>query len=216
MPRDTFLRLPQEKRERILEAAWREFEAVPFADASINRIVRAAGIPRGSFYQYFEDKTDLFRHLLREMYAFMMDGFLKTLRGSGGDLFAAMLDCYDAFLKLEAQGEGKRIERYITVLKRNPGMELQQMSRCNPSQLREDVTREVFRYLDRTRIRCPDEAHCEALNSLCFGSLASALVSVRSGELTAAQGREHLVIYLDYLKCGALPQQDGAGKEALV
>ena len=55
MPTDTFFRLPEEKRTRILEGAWSEFTAVPYAEASINRIVQTSRIPRGSFYQYFED-----------------------------------------------------------------------------------------------------------------------------------------------------------------
>lgn len=53
MPTDTFFRLPEEKRARILEGAWSEFTAVPYAEASINRIVQTSRIPRGSFYQYF-------------------------------------------------------------------------------------------------------------------------------------------------------------------
>ena len=53
---ETFLRLPEEKRNRFLEAAWEEFTSVPFEEASINKIVRRAKIPRGSFYQYFSDK----------------------------------------------------------------------------------------------------------------------------------------------------------------
>ena len=64
MATKTFLKLPQEKRERILEAAWAEFETVSFAEASINRIIRRAGISRGSFYQYFTDKEDLFIYLM--------------------------------------------------------------------------------------------------------------------------------------------------------
>ena len=53
MPTDTFFRLPEEKRARILEGAWSEFTAVPYAEASINRIVQTSRIPRGSFDQYF-------------------------------------------------------------------------------------------------------------------------------------------------------------------
>ena len=34
MPTQTFFRLPEEKRERLTEAAWEEFMSVPFADAS--------------------------------------------------------------------------------------------------------------------------------------------------------------------------------------
>ena len=68
MATKTFLKLPQEKRERILEAAWAEFETVSFAEASINRIIRRAGISRGSFYQYFTDKEDLFIYLMDEVH----------------------------------------------------------------------------------------------------------------------------------------------------
>ncbi len=64
MPRQTFLNLPQEKRTIITNAAVDEFAAYGFEAASINRIVAASGIAKGSFYQYFEDKMDVFRHLL--------------------------------------------------------------------------------------------------------------------------------------------------------
>ena len=30
----------------------------------MNRIIRSAGIPRGSFYMYFTDKEELFGHLM--------------------------------------------------------------------------------------------------------------------------------------------------------
>ena len=64
MPSDTFFHLPAEKRERLLAAARGEFARAAYEDASINRIIRQAGIPRGSFYMYFTDKEELFRYLL--------------------------------------------------------------------------------------------------------------------------------------------------------
>ncbi|MDD2994523.1 MAG: TetR/AcrR family transcriptional regulator, partial [Pygmaiobacter sp.] len=64
MPTNTFFRLPKEKRRRIFSAAVKEFSNFSFACASINRIVRLAGIPRGSFYQYFSDKEDLYMHVI--------------------------------------------------------------------------------------------------------------------------------------------------------
>ena len=67
MPTSTFFRLPEEKRQRLTEAAWEEFTSVNFASASINRIIQEARIPRGSFYQYFADKEELFRYLLGDM-----------------------------------------------------------------------------------------------------------------------------------------------------
>lgn len=82
MPTDTFFRLPEEKRARILEGAWSEFTAVPYAEASINRIVQTSRIPRGSFYQYFEDKNDLFLTLIDEIRDQFLDLFHDTLERS--------------------------------------------------------------------------------------------------------------------------------------
>ena len=64
MPSATFYNLPAEKRERLLRAAREEFSRVPYESASVNRIIRSAGIPRGSFYMYFTDKEELFGHLM--------------------------------------------------------------------------------------------------------------------------------------------------------
>ena len=64
MPKQTFLNLPEEKRERILSCATTEFAQRGHDAASISRIVEAAGIAKGSFYQYFEDKDDLFLYIV--------------------------------------------------------------------------------------------------------------------------------------------------------
>lgn len=58
--KQTFLNLSEEKRRRIVEAATREFSEKGYARASINSIVGAVGIAKGSIYQYFPDKKGLF------------------------------------------------------------------------------------------------------------------------------------------------------------
>lgn len=64
MPKQTFLNLPAEKRETIMNAAVEEFADYGLENASTNRIVKNSGIAKGSFYQYFEDKQDVFTHML--------------------------------------------------------------------------------------------------------------------------------------------------------
>ncbi len=76
MPKSTFLNLPADKRERVVEAAIEEFATVPFEAASVNRIVRRAGIAKGSFYQYFEGMTDLYRYLLLVVFAERKTSFI--------------------------------------------------------------------------------------------------------------------------------------------
>ena len=95
MPSSTFLNLAPEKQEKLLSAAVREFTERPYNEASINRIVREAGIPRGSFYMYFRDKEDLFHYLVQESIQELLVVFEEILRGRNGDVFAALLDMYD-------------------------------------------------------------------------------------------------------------------------
>lgn len=61
MPKETFVKLPEEKKDKIIKAAKKEFERVPFEQTSIKNIANEAEIARGSFYQYFESKEDLLR-----------------------------------------------------------------------------------------------------------------------------------------------------------
>ena len=95
MPSSTFLNLPAEKQEELLEAATREFSHRPFKQASINQIIKEAGIPRGSFYMYFQDKEDLFRYLLKGYVDQLFMLLEEVLLRDGGDIFQALLDLYD-------------------------------------------------------------------------------------------------------------------------
>lgn len=67
MPTQTFLNLPEEKQERVLNAAIREFSQRNVEDAVFSNIVKAAGIPRGSIYQYFDTKDDLYIYVFETL-----------------------------------------------------------------------------------------------------------------------------------------------------
>ncbi len=104
MPKPTFYRLPEEKRDKLLEAVKAEFSRVPFAQVSINQIIRAAGIPRGSFYQYFSGKDDVLSYLLTGYKRKLVAAAQDSLERSGGDLialFAELLDFTVSFVMAE-------------------------------------------------------------------------------------------------------------------
>lgn len=67
MPKSTFFNLPLEKQEAIINAAILEFKDNNFDSSSINKIVENSGISKGSFYQYFEDKKDLYKYIISLM-----------------------------------------------------------------------------------------------------------------------------------------------------
>lgn len=61
MPKATFYNIDKDKRERIVKCIIDEFSENTYETASINQIVKTADIAKGSFYQYFEDKTDIYK-----------------------------------------------------------------------------------------------------------------------------------------------------------
>jgi len=64
MPQETFFNLLADKRNLIISAAMHEFSKANYKTASINQICKKANIPKGSFYQYFTDKLDLYVYIM--------------------------------------------------------------------------------------------------------------------------------------------------------
>lgn len=99
MPTTTFFNLPDSKRQKFIETALAEFANNDYESASISKIVLAAGIAKGSLYQYFHDKQDLYFYLVG-LAAQKKRDFLEDLLVSDPsvsvfdhlhELFAAML-----------------------------------------------------------------------------------------------------------------------------
>jgi AcrR family transcriptional regulator len=59
----TFAKLPPEKQERVLDGAIEEFSRWGYEKASINRMVGRIGIAKGSIFQYFGSKKNLYFHI---------------------------------------------------------------------------------------------------------------------------------------------------------
>ncbi len=104
MPKETFYNLPDEKRLLIEEAAKDEFAIHGYDNASINRIVAQCQIAKGSFYQYFADKKDLFKHLMarntEEKMKFISPGMLNP---EAHDFFTLLQEMYRSGLDFARQ-----------------------------------------------------------------------------------------------------------------
>nr|WP_246188320.1 TetR family transcriptional regulator [Metabacillus lacus] len=87
--------MPEEKRQSLLCAVKQEFSRAPLSEASITNIIKSAGIPRGSFYQYFEGKEDAFFFLLNELSKKVNQQFMLLLEENSGDLFQTLLNFYE-------------------------------------------------------------------------------------------------------------------------
>ena len=68
MPKQTFFNLSEQKRQTIEQAALDEFAEYGFDASNMNRIVEHSKIAKGSFYQYFDDKKDLYFFLIDTLF----------------------------------------------------------------------------------------------------------------------------------------------------
>lgn len=100
MPKETFLNLSEHKKAKIFAAAIEEFSTRRFSDASINQIVKNAGISRGSFYQYFDDKEDLYLYMIDEISKekLALLGHVNTLHADA-DFFDTYLQMFRAAIQ---------------------------------------------------------------------------------------------------------------------
>lgn len=67
MPKPTFFKLPKDKQELIMNVSTKEFSESTFNEVKISSIINKSQIPRSSFYDYFEDKKDLYRYIITLM-----------------------------------------------------------------------------------------------------------------------------------------------------
>ncbi|MFD5813409.1 TetR/AcrR family transcriptional regulator [Streptomyces sp. NPDC059618] len=113
MPTATWTRLSPVRRERVLVAAMDEFGTHGYSTGSLNVIAREAGVAKGSLFQYFEGKLDLFAYVAEQtslrVYAAMrpwLDGY------DGSTEFSRHLtDALEAWLDYFA---GHPLERGVT------------------------------------------------------------------------------------------------------
>ena len=94
MPKSTFYNLNIEKREKIEKAIRNEFGKKSFSKASISNIIEEANIPRGSFYQYFEDKEDAIKYVIFNFIEMEKRQMKKILEKNNGDIFETAIGIY--------------------------------------------------------------------------------------------------------------------------
>ncbi|AIF65695.1 TetR family transcriptional regulator [Terribacillus saccharophilus] len=112
MPKQTFLSLPEDKQNTLIQSAKKEFSRVPLHEASIANIIKDAGIPRGSFYQYFEDKEDLYYYLLNQVAQENNKKLNSILQEKKGNLFEALLEQFRYMISLRHHEDHNDFLRY--------------------------------------------------------------------------------------------------------
>lgn len=74
-----FMKIPEEKRGRIIDAAVIEFAEHGYDNANTNKIAQNAHISVGSLFQYFENKEDLFMTIVKYCSQLLMKAFEEVV-----------------------------------------------------------------------------------------------------------------------------------------
>ena len=201
LPSPTFLNLPPEKRERFLAAARAEFARAPYDEASINRMIRAAGIPRGSFYMYFTNKEELFFYILEVYHDQLAQAAAQTLRENGGDLFAAFAQLYD---RLSNPGRLENLTEMRAILQRNAGIRQGQL--LHGIQL-DEIVRRLFPLVDQSKLFLRNPEDLEDMFHILINVSGPALTAAAGGE-GGPEARRRYLARLDILRRGMQAPQE--------
>ncbi len=119
MPSSTFLNLPKDKKDRIIAAAKKEMAATSYESLSINKIIKEANIPRGSFYAYFDDKEDLCSYIISGIMKCMIRNYKQAVVDEKGDLFKSAIKYYEYFTEKTASKLDISTKKHIVMFSNN-------------------------------------------------------------------------------------------------
>ena len=200
MPTSTFFNLPPEKQAKLLRAAVGEFSQKPYGEVPLSKIIAGAGIPRGSFYQYFSDKTDLFVYVLSHYGDKLKQMVFQCLEDCGGDLLALPAALFDAMMEAFA-GAREEIRAVMSIVRHNAGFDAGRM--CQPPGLAEALL--AAARTDTLALKDPEDR--QALAELLLSATGQAVAAAACGQKPELC-RDRLERKLALLRRGAAKQED--------
>ena len=203
MPKETFLKLSEEKKQKVLNAAKREFARVPIEQVLIKNIVENAEIARGSFYQYFESKEDLLAYILKEN-ADEIDTKIKNkIYETKGDVFDAYIELYDLMVKKFVENTEQEFFKQIFI---NLRLSDESLFTLIKSVKPQNIIK-YFEMFDKTSLKINEKNDfiliCDMLNVIT----RRAIVKNFKGN-SQEECRQNFLKQIDYLKYGIIKKEE--------
>ena len=167
---------------------------------------RALRIPRGSFYQYFEDKNDLFLTLIDEIRDRFLDLFHDTLERSGGDLFSMPLALLDAMVA-PSGCITPAFSRAFALLSLNVNMDVQQLFFERAAV--ELCPQKLLEHIDPALLRSRENGFVDDVFTLLVGALACAIARTLKKPESFALERARLCGRIEIIKNGSAAVPEG-------
>lgn len=193
MPKKTFYNLKDEKRKKIERALIKEFTNESFEKASISNIIEMAGIPRGSFYQYFEDKEDAIYYVIEKFMTGEKKKIYSSLISNKGNIFETAIDVYDYMINIMTENAG---------LFKNVLQEIRKNDMNLFGEEAEESKTTILRIVNKETLNLKTEEELPYFLKILNAITRNSVMDVIKGSLSIEEARNKLIKELEILKRG--------------
>lgn len=199
MIKPTFYNLPKEKRNKIIEVTRKEFSQGHKKKITINNVIEKAGISRGSFYQYFDDKLDLVSIVVDDMLEKVSSFLQKELITNNGNIFIIPLKIYDIMI-----AQNNDLSKLMSIGFQND----------QNSDLVEDYMQyrwhhnspfdNILKYIDTSDFEDKSEDNISCVVYMLMGLIKTSIFNVKNGINSKEKERELLIRKIRIIEHGAV------------
>ena len=201
MPKQTFFNLKEDKKEKIEKALIKEFSRNSFEKASISNIILEANIPRGSFYQYFEDKEDAIYYIIDKYLEKEKNKIYQYLLRNKGDIFETAVNIYEDMAKITERDENERLFKNILqeVKKNNINIfgECKEMLRSK---------RTIEKMINKQELKIENDDDLQYFLKILNAIVRAISMEVVLKKITFEEGKQRLIREMEILKKGMKKQ----------
>lgn len=197
MPKQTFFNLKEEKKEKIEKALIKEFSNNTFEKASISNIIAKANIPRGSFYQYFEDKEDAIYYIINKYLEKEKNRIYQYLLKNKGDIFETAINIYEDTAKITEKNENEELfKNILQELKKNNINVFDEHKKILKSQ------KTIEKMINKTELNIENEEDLQDFLRILNVIIRAISMEVVLKKLTVEEGKQRIIREIEILKKG--------------
>lgn len=205
MPTSTFLNLSKEKQDNIIEASLKEFKRVLLKDASINKIIKDANIPRGSFYNYFEDINDLYIYSINKYKKRFINIFEDSIKNKKGDLIETTKTIYDKIVYNCTLDENKQLIKNI-FLNLNYNISIKNRLECEQLNDKYKII-ELLEQIDKTKLNIKTEEELLYIIDIMIGIVMHGLIEIFLNNKKPEEIKDKITKQLEIIKRGIYKEE---------
>lgn len=202
MPTETFYKLDELKRQKIIASMKKEFGKTSFDEASINKIVQDAGISKGSFFTYFESKEEAIDYLITLKMEKEIEIFINSLKRNSGDLKKVFMELFEDMKKDPCEEERKLMANIFKNLigDKHKFMKMHKEKFKNSTFKNELI--ETFKYVDKTKYELETEQNYLIVVNMLVNVLRSNLMEIFTNKTPIEKAEEQFNYELNIIMKG--------------